>query len=132
MLDILHIHLDMIDQCIIDAGGFKAAAKEVELKSKTNCMEDTSFWPDFFRIKVLEYYRNIVFRQGMKWKKAYETLDSDFSKQKQNFDKRESSFTSSSFIIDNSQLYNFVCRENRIVAGRAGEGTVEAPREIQR
>ena len=67
-LDILKVHRIVIDKCIAGAGGWKKALKSLnqDLQSCKNdssvlirkLLANTDHWPDFFRVKVLEVYRN--------------------------------------------------------------------------
>ena len=57
--DILVVHRDNLNRCIAEAGGYSQAMLNVQIENKLD--DDTTFWPDFFRVKVLEYYRKELF-----------------------------------------------------------------------
>ena len=51
--DILAAHRDNIDACIVAAGGWEKAMSRIQRRA--NPEEDSSFWPEFFRVKVSEH-----------------------------------------------------------------------------
>lgn len=57
--DILIVHRDNLQKCIQAAGGWQTAFEFA--KNESNYITaDTSFWPDFFRVKALEHYRSCI------------------------------------------------------------------------
>ena len=55
-LDVLIVHRDVLDRCILAGGGWPAALEQI--KSSGAVTADTAFWPDFFRVRVLEHLRS--------------------------------------------------------------------------
>jgi hypothetical protein len=65
-MDILTTHRDIIDRTILAKGGWKVAMEEVKdntMKLDAATLENTDHWPDFFRVKVLEYYKRALLSQ---------------------------------------------------------------------
>lgn len=58
---ILCAHDSTLRMCLAAKGGWKGAMEEVEFES--NMTEETAEWPDFFRVKVLEYYRSLLLQK---------------------------------------------------------------------
>ena len=62
-MDVLTVHRDIIDRIILAKGGWRAAFAEVRADTKkldADTINDTAFWPEFFRIKVLEFYKSAL------------------------------------------------------------------------
>jgi hypothetical protein len=62
-MDVLTTHRDIIDRAIEAKGGWKAALEEVKGLTHTldkDSLAKTDHWPDFFRVKVLEFYKRAL------------------------------------------------------------------------
>ena len=59
-MDVLTVHRDILDRAILQKGGWPAAMEEVKADT-TNLTKEglakTDHWPEFFRVKVLEFYK---------------------------------------------------------------------------
>jgi hypothetical protein len=55
--DVLLVHLEVIDKCIAAAGGWQAALAVIESSPDPQLHMETSQWPEFFRVRVLEVLR---------------------------------------------------------------------------
>eukprot|EP01041_Mallomonas_annulata_P001408 gene1408-2706_t len=58
--DVLSAHIESLKVCVEGAGGTEVAMQR--LVQRQDFEEDTSFWPEPFRIKVLEYFRTEILR----------------------------------------------------------------------
>jgi hypothetical protein len=80
-MDVLTVHRDVLSKCILGAGGWPMAMQEIK-KHQINKLNDTSCWPDFFRIQALEFYRNDLLKETEKMKnKNKESIEKNKSMQ---------------------------------------------------
>ena len=59
-MDVLTVHRDILDRAIQKKGGWPAAMEEVKAETTNLTKEslaNTDHWPEFFRVKVLEFYK---------------------------------------------------------------------------
>ena len=62
-MDVLTVHRDIIDRAIRKKGGWPAAMEEVRADTTTlskDALATTDHWPEFFRVKVLEFYKKAL------------------------------------------------------------------------
>jgi len=79
-MDVLTTHRDVVDSLIKMKGGWRGAMAEVK-ESVTGpdvaATSQTGFWPEFFRVKVLEYYKEILQHERNKFQIKFTALQDE-------------------------------------------------------
>ena len=79
-MDVLSTLRDVLDSLILLKGGWRGAMAEVKERvtgPEVAATSQTAFWPEFFRVKVLEYYKEVLQNERNKFGDKFTALQDE-------------------------------------------------------